>query len=91
MSFYNYKVVAELRNDLTDIQRDIVLKKIKELQTKFEIAQIDDKTYCKAGVIEGHNDFGAVSFFFFSLKDIKEFFYKLEYHDLWEGNTKIAV
>lgn len=91
MNEYNFKVVAELRNDLTDEQRKNAVSKIEELQRKFKIVKIDDATYCKAGAINGHDDFGAVTFFFCKLKRIKEYFGKLEYYDLPEGDISVAV
>ncbi len=91
MSNYNFKVVAELRSDLTDAQREKAIKEIEILQNKFNIIKINDNTYCKAGEIKEHNDFGAVAFFFSKLKRMKEYFSKLEYHDLWEGDKRIAV
>lgn len=91
MTDYNFKVVAVLRDDLTSAQRDLAVKKINELQSKFHIMKIDDETYCKSGVIKGNDDFGAVTFFFCTLKRIKEYFSKLEYYDLWEGEKCVAV
>ena len=91
MNNYNFKVVAELRNDLTEVQRESIIKEINELQDKFKIIKSDDCTYCKSGKIKEHDDFGAVSFFFFALEDIKEYFKRLEYYDLWEGDKRIAV
>jgi len=91
MGDYNFKVVAELRSDLTNVQRETALKKIEELQNKFEIIKIDNETYCKAGQIKEHDDFGAVTFFFCKLKRMKEYFSKLEYHDLWEGDKHVAI
>lgn len=91
MNNYNFKVVAELKPDLTDVQREIATKKINELQRKFGIIKIDGNTYCKSGIIHEQDDFGAVTFFFCKLKRMKEYFSKLEYHDLCEGDKKIAV
>lgn len=91
MSNYNFKVVAELRSDLTDAQYEKAIKEIENLQNKFNIIKVDRITYCKAGEIKGHDDFGAVTFFFCKLKRIKEYFSRLEYYDLWEGDKRIAV
>lgn len=91
MDNYNFKVVAKLRDDLNQIDRKKALDYINEWQGKFQIMKIDDETYCKSGKINGHDDFGAVSFFFCVLEDKKEYFSKLEYYDLWEGENCIAV
>lgn len=91
MSDYNFKVVAELKSDLTDVQRENALKQIEAWQRKFQILKIDHETYCKAGLIKEHDDFGAVTFFFCKLKRMKECFSKLEYYDLWEGDKRVAV
>lgn len=91
MNEYNFKVVAQLKNDLTEAQRNDAVSKIEELQRKFKIVKIDENTYCKAGEVNGSDDFGAVTFFFCKLKRIKEYFGKLEYYDLPEGDISVAV
>lgn len=88
---YNYKVVAELREDLSPQEREKAQSEIKKRQMKFKIAKLDGSTYCKDGVITDENDFGSVSFFFFSLEEIKMFFSKLEFYDIGEGEKRIAV
>lgn len=91
MENYNYKVVAELREDLSEEERERALTEIEERQRKFKIVKIDGNTFCKAGAITGESDFGSVSFFFFSLEEIKAFFSKLEFYDIGEGEKRIAV
>jgi len=91
MDKYNFKVVAELRSDLTENQRLEVSSKIGELQRRLKIVNIDNETYCKAPPIKDYDDFGAVTFFFSALKDLKEYFKRLEYYDLWEGDKRIEV
>lgn len=91
MADYNFKVVAELREDLTVNEKGVAMDKIDELQRKLKIVKVDDTTYCKVQPIEDYDDFGAVAFFFSALKDMKELFVKLEYYDLWEGNKRVAV
>ena len=91
MEGYNYKVVAELRPDLPEDERRSTVRTIKDLQKKLHIVSIDDRTYCKAQPISGHDDFGAVAFFFSALKDMKGCFSRLEYYDLWEDRKRVAV
>lgn len=91
MAYYNFKVVAELRNDLTVNEKGVAMDKIDELQHKLKIVKVDETTYCKGQPIKDYDDFGAVAFFFSALKDMKEYFVKLEYYDLWEGNKRVAV
>lgn len=91
MANYNFKVVAELRKDLTVSEKDVAMDKIDELQRKLKIVKVDETTYCKVQPIKDYDDFGAVAFFFSALKDMKGLFIKLEYYDLWEGDKSVAV
>ncbi len=86
-----FKVIAELRNDLTEEQRENAIEKIKRVETAFKIANINKNTYCKDTPEETYSDCGAVLFFYFTLRDMKEYFSKLEYYDLWDGESSIAV
>lgn len=88
---YSFKVVAKLRNDLTEIQRNTILRKMEALQEKLHIIKIDSETFCKAGNIKEQEDFGAVTVFFCKLKRMKMYFDKLEYHDLYKGEIRVEV
>lgn len=91
MDSYNYKVVAELRPDLPEKERNSVLNTIEDLQKRLKIVNIDTVTYCKEQPIKGHDDFGAVAFFYSALNDMKDCFTRLEYYDLWEGRKRVAI
>lgn len=91
MENYNYKVIAELREDLTDEERTEAQAYIAKWQGKFELELVDGNTYRKAGVIKGHSDFGSVTFFFFKMEEIGRRFSKLEYYDLYEEEMIVAV
>ncbi len=88
---FNYKVIAELKDDLTPDEKAKALSEIEKWQKKFKIVKIDGNTYCKGGIITNESDFGSVSFFFFSLEEIKTFFSKLEFYDMGEGEKRVAV
>ncbi len=91
MDGYNYKVVAELRSDLSENERNNAVETIRELQKKLRIVNVDTVTYCKAQPIKGYDDFGAVAFFFSALKDMQDCFSHLEYYDLWEDRKRVVV
>lgn len=91
MEPYNYKVVAELRSDLPESERENAVSAIQGLQKKLRIINVDTVTYCKEQPIKGYDDFGAVAFFFSALKDMKNCFSRLEYYDLWEDRKRVAV
>ena len=91
MENYNFKVVAELRDDLTENEKGVALDKIGILQQKLKIVKVNETTYCKVQPIKDYDDFGAVAFFFSALKDMKVCFSKLKYYDLWAGNKRAAV
>jgi len=42
MNNYNFKVVAELRNDLTEVQRESIIKEINGLSNKSMITYLND-------------------------------------------------
>ena len=81
MEHYNYKVVAELRPDLTELERETAVHRIKDLQQRLRIMNLDAITYCKEPPICGLDDFGAVGVFFAALDDMKDCFSRLEYYD----------
>lgn len=87
----DFKVIAKLREDLTESERESALKAIRDLQDRLRIISIDQVTYYKAQPIHDYDDFGAVTLFFSALKDMQKFFSKLEYYDLWEENKRVAV
>lgn len=91
MENYNFKVIAELRKDLTENERISVLNQIENLRHRLKIISIDNVTYCKEQPIHDYDDFGAVALFFSALKEIRGYFSRLEYYDLWEGNKRVAV
>ena len=82
MNNYNFKVVANIREDLKENEKEYIKNYVNEWMKKFNIKKIDQQTYCKDGKITGQDDFGAVSFFYFQLDDEKKYFSKLEYYDI---------
>lgn len=91
MNDYNFKVIAELKNDLSKKDRIFAEDQFNKLQRKWKIKKLDDITYVKDGNIKDIDDIGAVSFFFLDLKDIKKYFSILRYNDLWYGQDEIAI
>lgn len=91
MENYNFKVIAELRKDLTENERISVLNEIENLRHRLKIISVDSITYYKEQPIHDYDDFGAVALFFSALKEIQGYFSRLEYYDLWEGNKRVAV
>ncbi len=85
-----FKVIAELRNDLTTEELSNILNYIKELKEIYGITQ-SENLYYKTNPSNGYGDFGAIASCFCYLKDKKNYFAKLEYYDLLDGETKIAV
>ena len=88
---YNFKVVAKLRDDLTDEEHKMAFERLTKWQRKYKMINIDEITYRKAGPIQNYDDFGAVAFFYCVLKDFKECFEKLEYYDFGEGIKRVAI
>lgn len=88
---YNYKVVAKLKDDLTEEEKKAVTDRIEDLQKRLKIIKIDEVTYRKRGPIQEYDDFGAVTIFYCALEDMKEYFTMLEYYNLWEDRKRVAV
>ncbi len=91
MEIYNYKVVAELRSDLSETDKHFISEKMNELMEKMGIVNIGENTFCKKPPIVEYNDFGPVGFFFVELRYFKNYFSKLEYYNMWRGEIDIAV
>lgn len=88
---YNYKVVAEIKNGLSEEEKAFIIDKINELMEKTGVENIGNNTYCKRLPVSEYNDFGPVCFFSIELEKYKAYFSKLEYYDLVEGERDIAV
>lgn len=89
---YNYKVVAKLKDDLSEEKKNAAMSRIDDLQRRLKIIKIDEVTYRKQGPIQQYDDFGAVTIFFIALEeDLKECFESLVYYNLWEDRKRVAV
>ncbi len=88
----NLKVILELRNDLSKTEKEEVIAYIEEWKEKFNIEQLDEKTYCKKGNNKSYSDdFGSVTFFYSMMKRIKSSFTELMYLDLKYGEKDVAI
>lgn len=91
MKNHNFEVIARLREDLNETKRNEILGIMADLSKKLKIVNLTGDIYCKAQPINNCSDFGAVCGFYVSLKDQKEYFSKLEYHDYAFGEVDVAV
>lgn len=91
MAEHNFKVVAVLRDDLTPAQRLTAERQLCALQRKSKSRRSTMRLIARAGPVTDNDDFGPVTFFYCKLKRMKEYFCKLEYYDLWEGEKSVAV
>jgi len=91
MDKYNFKVIAVINSNISKDKQEIVSEKIARLKSILHIVNADDTTYCKEQPFEEYNDFSSVCLFFIELEKMIDCFSKLEYHDLWEGEVRIAV
>ncbi len=88
----NLKVIMKLRDDLDENEIIEATNYINKWSTKFNIENLDDETYCKAGNNPKYNDdFGSVVFFYGKMKRMKKFFSKLGCYDLVYGEKDIAI
>lgn len=88
---HSYKVIATIKPEISSEEQQIVHDRISDLTEKLRLKNIANDTYVKEIPFEKYQDFGAVAFFFCALKDMKEYFSKLEYHDLAFGKKKSAL
>lgn len=90
---YNYKIVFELKDDIKDDELKRLNENIENLKGKFHIKQVGDNEFRRLGnnpTIQ--DDFGDVAVFYCLLEyDYKNYFKKLECHDIPEGTINVAV
>lgn len=87
----NYRVIAVLREDLPEKERQRVKAQIADLMKRLHIVEQEKDCYCKEPPICGNDDFGAVAFFFAALKDMQGSFARLEHYDITAGKCRKAV
>lgn len=87
---YNFKVIAEIKSDLSDNDKKFILEQLSDYQQRFNIIKADDGCYYKDGIVNSQkDDFGPVTFFFCVLEHFKNYFSKLEYYDY--TGTEVAI
>lgn len=91
MEDYNFKVVAELRDDLDEQEAGKAKHKINDLKRRLRLIQLDSGEYIKMPPNKGIDDFAAVYGFYHELENNKQWFSKLMYYNLFQGITRQAV
>lgn len=86
---YDFKIIAKLRKDLSNKEKEKILKEIKRLKNILGVYQVNDSMYIR--IRQNDEDLGAACLFYLELKDEKQYFSKLEYYDYIDGETEIAV
>ena len=86
---YDFKIIAKLRKDLSNKEKEKILKEIKRLKNILGVYQVNDSMYIR--IRKNNRDLGAACLFYLELKDEKQYFSKLEYYDYIYGETEIAV
>ncbi len=87
-----FKVIAELRDDLSSQEKVFAQNTINTWQKKFNIVNIYNNTYCFNTNNESNNDVCAVAFFFSVLEELyAQYFSKLEFYDSFRGEISIGV
>ncbi len=88
----NLKVIMKLRDDLDENERIEAVNYVNKWKEKFDIENLDDETYCKAGNnLKYNDDFGSVSFFYAILGEKKKYFSKLELIKVDLGKRYVTV
>lgn len=88
---YNFKVVAQLRDDLTQEEREKAVHRIDFLKQKLRLIQLDTGEFVKGSPNEVYEDLGSVYLFYCGLADNKHWFSKLIYHNFYQDVTCQAV
>lgn len=86
---YGFKIIAQLKDELSEEDRKIINSKIEYLKQLLEITQLDDTTFVK--IRTDNQDLASACGFFFELEDYKEMFKKLEYYDYIDDEMEILV
>lgn len=88
----NFKVILEIKDNLSDFQRREILKFIKTWSDKFFLFFPDGVVYVRkdADKVNLGDEFGS-AFFYAVMLDKKEFFKKLEYYDFVAKEFDYAV
>lgn len=88
----NLKVILELKDNLEEQKKEEAIAYIEKWKNKFSIEQLDDETFCRKGNNEHYgDDFGDVTFFFYQMEDVKEYFKKLELIKIQSEERYVAV
>lgn len=88
---YNFKVIAVLRNDLSDCEKEKAELRINDLSRRLRLVQLEEGGYIKIPPNKGIDDFGAVYGFYHELEKNKQWFSKLVYYNYFQGVTCHAV
>lgn len=89
MQEYNFKVIAELKPDLSLNEQQFMQNKLQELQQKLSVKQVAPNMYCHAA--KNSKEFGAVCMFYLQLEKCKQYFCQLAYYDYLDNESEIAV
>ncbi len=87
----NEKVILELKDNLSDFSRKIILDKIQECKKNFNVIQVNENTYCLDSDKVNLNQNSNLKFFYVVLEDYKADFKKLEYYNEQENVLDIAI
>ncbi len=88
----NIKVILELKDNLSENEKELALSYIEKWKTKFKIEKVDEKTYCKKGDNKKYSDdAGDVGFFYAMLGQKKELFKQLEAIKTETGEVDVTV
>lgn len=91
MSDYNFYVVAELRDDLSEKERQKANQIITDSMKRMDVEKENPITFRKSAPIIDFDDFGGISTFYCMLEDAKHYFKRLAFYDVEEGVKDIAV
>jgi len=91
MSDYNFYVIAELRDDLSEDERQRANQIISDSMERMDVEKENTITYRKSAPIIEFDDFGGISTFYCMLEDSKHYFKRLVFCDVEEGVKDIAV
>ena len=76
---YGYKIIAEIDAELNEYTNEIVQNTIKAYKKQFVVVEVTENIYINAK--KGDKTYGELVFFYLKLKDMGEYFTKLEYYD----------
>lgn len=83
MEKYRFKVIVELKNNLTDVEKSYAKNYINLWGNKMRLEKIAENTYCKP--IDNNQDLSSITVFGCKMAEKRDFFDKIQIFDVLDN------